>query len=263
MYPSAIAHTLLPIVMSASRVQRSKEWAFTTLPLTVGGYNLPMTRFDVITFDCYGTLINWEDGIWTAFENVGRQCGWQLSRDGVLSAYSEVEPVVEGEIFRSYHETLTESSKRVLRTFGLDLPAASEHFLAESLPRWRPFEDTNRALERLHAAGYRLGILSNVDDDLLARTLEHLPVSFDPIITAEQVRSYKPELGHFLAARSILGDARWLHAAQSYFHDVVPARALQIPVAWINRHDSVPELEVRPDFELRSLDALADLLAAT
>ncbi len=217
-------------------------------------------RFDTITFDCYGTLIDWEDGIWSAFETLATEQGWTITREGVLAAYQEVEPLVEGEEYRSYRETLAESSRRVARTFGVDLPSASEGFLSDSLASWRPFADTNRALERIHRAGYRLGILSNVDDDLLAQSLQHLTVPFDLVITAQQVRSYKPELGHFLAARKALGDARWLHAAQSYFHDIVPARALEIPVAWINRHAAVAELEVKPDFEVRNLDELADIL---
>lgn len=219
-------------------------------------------RFDVVTFDCYGTLIDWEDGIWSAFQGLAAQHGWTVSREGVLGAYQTVEPVVEAEEYRSYRETLAEASRRVARTFGHDLPSGSEDFLAASLPAWRPFEDTNRALERIHRAGYRLGILSNVDDDLIAQSLRQLSVPFDLVITAQQVRSYKPELGHFLEARKVIREARWMHAAQSYFHDIVPARALEIPVAWINRHAAVAELEAKPDFELPDLDGLADLLTA-
>ena len=129
------------------------------------------------------------------------------------------------------------------------------------MPRWPPFADTNAALERLAAAGYRLGILSNVDDDLLAGTRRHFTVTFDPVVTAQQVRSYKPAHGHFLTARERLGGARWLHAAQSYFHDVTPARALAIPVAWINRKREAPSGTARPDRELTTLRDLADWLA--
>ncbi|HEV2719662.1 MAG TPA: HAD-IA family hydrolase [Thermoanaerobaculia bacterium] len=97
------------------------------------------------------------------------------------------------------------------------------------------FPDTNAALERLRGAGYRLGILSNVDDDLLAATRRHFSVGFDLIVTAQQVRSYKPGHAHFLEARKRIGEARWLHAAESNFHDIVPANALGIENAWINR----------------------------
>ena len=115
---------------------------------------------------------------------------------------------------------------RSARRAGSRLAAAIvEHSCRRSLPRWKPFADTNRALERLRAAGYRLGILSNVDDDLLAETRRHFTVDFDLIITAQQVGSYKPAPGHFVAARKRIGSARWLHAAQSNFHDVAPTHA--------------------------------------
>jgi FMN phosphatase YigB (HAD superfamily) len=140
---------------------------------------------------------------------------------------------------------------------GWEMPEAIAREFAASLPSWRPFADTNRALSRLAGVGIRLGILSNVDDDLLAGTREHFTVDFDLVITAEQVRSYKPEHGHFLAARERLGDAHWLHAAQSYFHDVVPCAELGIPSAWINRHGEPPAGNVRPDYEFRDLAGLA------
>lgn len=221
------------------------------------------TRFDVVTFDCYGTLIDWEEGIASAFQRLGQRQGWSFTREGILAAYSEVEPVVEGESYRSYRDVLAESARRVARTFGVNLPAGSEGFLAESLPTWRPFDDTNRALERLRSLGLSLGILSNIDDDLLAETLRHFTVPFEFVITAESVGAYKPELNHFMAAREAVGGRAWLHAAQSYFHDVVPARAMNIPTVWVNRHGSAPELEVRPDREVRNLDQLADLLSGT
>ena len=110
------------------------------------------------------------------------------------------------------------------------------------------------------SAGIRLGILSNIDDDLLAGTLRHLTVDFELTLTAQQLRSYKPAHGHFLTARERIGDARWLHAAQSYFHDVVPARELGIPVAWINRKAEEPQGQARPDRNLHDLAELADWL---
>jgi FMN phosphatase YigB (HAD superfamily) len=130
-----------------------------------------------------------------------------------------------------------------------------------SLTSWTPFADTNAALERLRGAGHRLGILSNVDDALLAGTREHFTVDFDLIVTAQQVRSYKPATGHFLAARESIGDARWLHAAQSNFHDVVPCNALGIPTAWVNRRGDVALDGGTPTHEVRDMAGLADLLA--
>jgi 2-haloalkanoic acid dehalogenase type II len=155
---------------------------------------------------------------------------------------------------------LAETARRVAKHFDWALMPERARGLADSLPSWKPFPDTNPALERLASAGYRLGILSNVDDDLLAGTLRHFTVPFDPLVTAQQVRSYKPSPGHFETARRRIGESRWLHAAQSHFHDVVPCRALGIPVAWVNRRAEPGRMDARPDLEVRTLAGLADAL---
>lgn len=216
--------------------------------------------FDIITFDCYGTLIDWETGISGAFLAAASADGIDLEREAVLRAYAELEPVVEAEAYQRYRAVLDETARRVAARLGWDLSAQRSSFLSECLPHWRPFDDTNPALERLAAAGYRLGILSNVDDDLLAGTLRHLSVDFELRITAQQVGSYKPAHGHFLAARERIGDRRWLHAAQSYFHDIVPAAALDIPAAWINRKRATPAGGGHPVRELYTLTELAEWL---
>ena len=217
--------------------------------------------YEVITFDCYGTLIDWEAGIGGWFEATAAEEGFRIGRPEALDAYSEIEPAVEAEAYRSYREVLTETALRVAKRFGWLLKPDRARGLAESLPEWKPFADTNPALERLAAAGCRLGILSNVDDDLLAATRRHLSVPFEILVTAEQVRSYKPAPGHFEEARRRIGSSRWLHAAQSRFHDILPCRALGIPVAWVNRKAEHPGLDMQPDFEVDSLAALADHLA--
>lgn len=216
--------------------------------------------YDVITFDCYGTLIDWEGGIAGAFAKAAAADGVTLDREEVLAAYAEIEPEVESEAYRRYRDVLAETALRVAE--GLNWPISPDRaaFLPDSLPDWRPFPDTNPALERLAAAGYTLGILSNVDTDLLEATRRHFTVPFEIIVTAEQAGSYKPAHGHFNLARERIGDRRWLHAAQSYFHDVVPARALHIPVAWVNRKAEPPTGAARPDRELRDLAALAEWL---
>jgi 2-haloalkanoic acid dehalogenase type II len=214
--------------------------------------------YDIITFDCYGTLVDWEQGIVDAFARAPG-CDHLLA-EGLLTAYAEIEPEVEAGCYRRYQAVLTETARRVAARLGCALTGEQAGFLARSLPDWPPFPDTNLSLERLAAAGYRLGILSNVDDDLLAATRRHFTVPFELLVTAEQVGSYKPAPGHFRAARQRIGDERWLHAAQSYFHDVVPARALGVPVAWINRKGEAPSGEARPDREFRTLADLADWL---
>jgi 2-haloalkanoic acid dehalogenase type II len=218
--------------------------------------------YDVVTFDCYGTLIDWESGIGSWFQSKAAFAGVALSRPDALAAYAEIEPAVEAEAYRSYRQVLVETALRVGRRFGWRLTAREAASLVESLADWRPFPDTNLALERLSAAGYRLGILSNVDDDLLADTMRHFRVRFEVLVTAQQARSYKPAFGHFQTARQRIGAAPWLHAAQSPFHDVVPARALGIPVAWVNRKGLSALADVRPDIEVRSLAELVDRLEA-
>jgi 2-haloalkanoic acid dehalogenase type II len=229
--------------------------------LSFAGHPMRAARsYDIITFDCYGTLIDWDAGIAGAFARAVAETGARLDPRRVLEVYEEIEAVVEAEPYQSYRLVLTESARRLARHLGWALPEARAGFLADSLPLWLPFPDTNAALERLFRAGYRLGILSNVDDDLLAGTRKHFTVPFDLVVTAQQVGSYKPAPAHFVTARERIGTARWLHAAQSPFHDVEPARRHGIPVAWINRKRLVRG-EPRPDREVGSLAELADWLA--
>jgi 2-haloalkanoic acid dehalogenase type II len=217
--------------------------------------------YDVITFDCYGTMIDWEGGIRTAFSAFAAAMRVSLDVDAALALYIETEAAVEAEVYRSYRAVLTETTRRIATRLGWRLPPERAEFLADSLPAWPPFRDTNPALRRLAGAGYRLGILSNIDDELLVWSRRHLAASFDIIVTAEQVGSYKPAPAHFTTARDLVGGQRWLHAAQSYFHDVVPARALGVPVAWINRKGQTQAGDAKPDREFRTLTGLADWLA--
>lgn len=215
-------------------------------------------KYEFVTFDCYGTLIDWESGIADAFIRAAREDGVDLRREEILRAYALVEPVVERETFRPYRDVLTESATRVAHALGWALAYERGTFLVTSLAHWKPFPDTNAALERLRAAGYRLGILSNVDDDLLSATRRHFTVDFDLIVTAQQVRSYKPATAHFLKAQEKIGDQRWLHAAQSNFHDIVPASALGIPSAWVNRKGE--KGGAVPTYEVKDMAGLAALL---
>ena len=220
--------------------------------------------YEIVTFDCYGTLVDWEGGISRAFIGAAAEDGLSLEREAVLRAHAEIEPVVQAEAYRSYRWVLTETARRMAAGFHWQISEERASFLAESLPTWAPFEDTNAALSRLASAGMRLGILSNVDDDLLAGTIRHLAVPFDLLVTAEQVGTYKPNPRHFEEARRRIeqrggGDKGWLHAAQSLFHDVAPASSLGIPVAWINRKRESSFLGV-PNEEFGSLYELADWL---
>jgi 2-haloalkanoic acid dehalogenase type II len=217
--------------------------------------------YDVVTFDCYGTLIDWESGIGGWFERAAAADGIAVASSDALAAYAEIEPEVEARVYLSYRGVLTATALRVAKRFHWSMAPERASTLAESLPSWQPFPDTNPALEKLAERGYALGILSNVDDDLLSATLSHLTVRFDLLVTAQQVRSYKPAMPHFTTARERIGEnRRWLHAAQSLFHDVVPSRALGIPVAWINRKGQPAPSNSLPDMEVKTLASLAEHL---
>lgn len=191
-------------------------------------------RYDFLTFDCYGTLVDWRNGILQAFATAAADAG-RVDPQRILDLHARHEAAVQSGPYRSYREVLTETARRMAAELGLERQLGSCEFLADSLPRWRPFAEVGAALASLRRAGFRLGILSNVDDDLLAATLERLEVDFDLLVTAEQVRSYKPAAAHFERAGERIGRRPWLHVAQSRFHDIVPAQRLGISAAWINR----------------------------
>lgn len=223
-------------------------------------HHVEALEYEIITFDCYGTLIDWEKGISDAFVSAAAADGHSIDARKVIELYARTERNVEADTYRSYADVLRETSLRIAKDLGWTPSKPS--FLLESLPRWQPFPDTNDALHRLLEAGVRLGILSNVDDELLEETRKHLSAPFELIITAQQVQSYKPAEGHFLEARRRIGDARWLHAAQSSFHDIVPARALEINTAWINRKGEQSPPSGQPDHEFRDLAGLASWVEA-
>jgi 2-haloalkanoic acid dehalogenase type II len=217
--------------------------------------------YDVITFDCYGTLIDWERGIAEVFADLARAAGVALDAQAALADYHAIEPAVESETYRPYREVLAKTARRAAVQQGWAMGDAVARAFAARLPEWPPFPDTDAALARMVGAGYRLGILSNVDDDLLTATLRHFSTPIDMIITAQQVGSYKPAHSHFLRARERIGGLRWLHAAQSHFHDVVPATALGVPAVWVNRkREALPTGGPAPLAEVATLAELADWL---
>ncbi len=211
----------------------------------------------IITFDCYGTLIDWRSGIRDAFARAAASEDVAVDAEALLDAYNAFEPEVEQERYRSYRDVLTETAARAAQSLGWQLRYDHAAFLAESLPSWRPFPDTNAALERLVASGHRLAILSNVDDDLIAATRRHFTVGFEFVITAQQVGSYKPALNHFLAARERVAGLAWLHAAQSDLHDIIPTNSLGVPNAWINRLGEEPLEGGKPSFEYPDMASFA------
>jgi 2-haloacid dehalogenase len=225
---------------------------------------LDFSRFEILTFDCYGTLINWEAGLLAALDRILSAHSKRIDDAALLKLYGDFELRAEQPPFQPYREVLGS----VVRHFGAELgftPTAEEiRSLADSLPRWNPWPDTVAALRQLKAL-FRLAILSNVDDDLFAGTRPQLEVAFDEVITAQQARAYKPSLTLFeLALSRIKTPAhRVLHVGQSIYHDVVPAQALGLATVWVNRPSARPGVgavksaEARPDMTVTSLAQLA------
>ena len=211
--------------------------------------------FEWVSFDCYGTLVDWETGISGAVGEVLESHGVRMSRGEILGLFADVEPRVQGsESFLKYREVL----RRVMELMGseleIELSESELGCLADTLPDWPVFPDTVGALRALKER-YRLAVISNVDDDLFAGTAEALEVEFDAVVTAEQVGSYKPDMRNFEVARERMGveKERWLHVAESRYHDIGPANRLGIASVWVNRadrgggtrrSDAVPDVEV-------------------
>ena len=205
------------------------------------------------TFDCYGTLIDWNGGIGRELERLfGAARGGEL-----LHANHGHEPQIQREDpGRSYREVMAVALAR------LGAPADEEEALGRSLPGWDPFPETPAALEEARTRGWRLAVLSNADRDLLDASLARIGVEFDLTVAASEIGSYKPSPGHWdeFFARSGADRERHVHVGASLFHDVAPAVALGLRTVWINRLGE--EAEPQPDVELRSLAGLADGLGS-
>jgi len=216
-----------------------------------------LRRTNTITFDCYGTLIDWSAGLWQSFAAIFGPVVAERKQEW-FEAYVRVEAEVESGPYRSYREILAVVTERLAREFDLPLPAGREAKLAEMLPGWAPFPDTNAALTRLKKR-FRLGVLSNVDKDLFAGTAKQFDVEFDFVVTAEDVRSYKPAHGHFQRLIDSHGDIETaLHVAQSLYHDGAPANKLGLAFVWINRYKELNNTGVRPLAEFPDLRSFAD-----
>ena len=203
------------------------------------------------TFDCYGTLIDWNGGIGRQLERL-----FGAARAGeLLRAYHELEPQIQREDpARSYREVMAVALAR------LGAPPGEEDALERSLPRWDPFPEVPAALEEARARGWRLAILSNTDRDLLDASLARIGVEFDESIVASEIGSYKPAHAHWdeFFARSGAARERHAHVGASLYHDIAPAATLGLRTIWVNRLGE--EAEPQPDVELRSLTGLAENL---
>jgi 2-haloacid dehalogenase len=226
---------------------------------------LDFTRFQVLTFDCYGTLIDWETGIWEALRPVLERHGAAAGREQALEWFGALESEAERPPYRDYKTVLRDVLEGFGRRAGFAPTDTECHNFAQSVGEWPAFPDTAAALQALRAR-FQLAIVSNVDDDLFALSARRLGVTFDWVITAEQARSYKPSHQNFLLAMRRIGlpRERVLHVAQSLYHDVAPARSLGLSTVWVNRRrglagpGATPAAEAKPDFEVPDLRTLAE-----
>ncbi|MET9629262.1 HAD-IA family hydrolase [Lentzea sp. NPDC006480] len=231
---------------------------------------MDLTKFQALSFDCYGTLIDWESGLAAVLSPWARSEGLSLSDEELLLAYSTHEAAVEAETFRLYPDVLAEAFRRTGAQLGRPVSAEWAARLGASVPDWPAFPDSTDALARL-ASRYQLIILSNVHRAGFAGSNKWLRGDFAAIITAEDVGGYKPAENHFRALDTTLDSlgierSGLLHVAQSLFHDHVPARREGLPSVWINRRRDKPGWGATPqpsgdfsyDLEFGSMGEFAD-----
>jgi len=209
-----------------------------------------------LTFDCFGTLIDWRHGIRTTGELLFPGRG-----EAFLDAYITLEAEVESEgSFKRYRAVLTETARRAARQLDLDLKSDDATALVSTIPHWPPFADVGPALAELRREGWKFALLTNCDRDIIALTQRRLPASFDAVVTAEDVSAYKPSPDHFRLFQSTFGSSAdaWIHVAQSYFHDIRPTHELGITRIWVNRQGEKDD----PALADATIRGLADLPTA-
>jgi 2-haloacid dehalogenase len=228
---------------------------------------LNFDNFAVLTFDCYGTLIDWETGILAALRPILQNHHIELPDEELLELYGSLEAAAEAIEYHEYETVL----KMVLTGIGLELdftPSYAElHEFAQSVGRWPAFSDSALALQALQQK-YKLAVISNIDDASFKVSAQQLAINFDWVITAQRVRSYKPALRNFELALAEIGlpPGKVLHIAQSLYHDIAPAQALGLSTVWVNRrqdqkgHGATPPAEAQPDFIVPDLKTLVTQL---
>jgi 2-haloacid dehalogenase/putative hydrolase of the HAD superfamily len=214
-----------------------------------------------VTFDVYGTLIDWESGVVDAFKKEAARDGHPLKdTEELVNMFHEISRDVEGGSYELYAEVLRRTVVEITKRMEWPLEPSRSGFLPDSVQRWPAFRETNPQLKKL-VKKFQTGLISNVDDKLLGQTRRHIPHDFDLVVTAQQVRSYKPDPAHFKEfARRIGGKKGWVHVASSYHHDVEPCLKDKVPVIWVNRRGEELEGRKKPDAEVKTLKEAAEVL---
>jgi 2-haloacid dehalogenase len=220
-------------------------------------------KIEWVTFDVYGTLIDWETGAYEAFTAEAARDGFTIERDQLIPLFMSIQKEIQSGSYELYAEVLRRTAVRIAKELGWPLEPSRSGFLPDSVPRWQPFKETNAQLDRF-AKKYNIGLISNIDDKLLGLTRRHFRTDFDLVVTAQQVRSYKPDPAHFKEAeRRIGGKKGWVHVGSSYYYDVDPCIKAKIPVIWVNRHkEPLDPSQKKPTAEVKSLLEAAKLLGA-
>jgi 2-haloacid dehalogenase len=214
-----------------------------------------------VSFDVYGTLIDWEEGVYQAFKREADRDGFTIDRDEIIPLFHEISREIEGGSYELYAEVLRRTALEIAKRIGWPLEPSRSGFLPDSVARWAPFKETNTQLRKFMGK-FETGLISNVDDKLLGQTRRHIPGDFDLVVTAQQVRSYKPDPAHFKEAERRMGGKKgWVHVAASYYHDIEPCAKLKIPVIWVNRNkEQLDPGQKKPTEEVKSLLEAAKLL---
>ena len=220
-------------------------------------------QISLVTFDVYGTLIDWEQGIIDAFENEAARDGFTIDRDEVIGHFHDISREIEGGSYELYAEVLRRTAVEISKRLDWPLEPSRSGFLPDSVQRWPPFKETNTQLTKV-TKKYKTGLISNIDDKLLGQTRRHIPHDFDLVVTAQQVRSYKPDPAHFKECERRIGTKKgWVHVASSYYYDVEPCLKAKVPVIWVNRtKEQLEPGAKKPTAEVKSLLEAAKLLGA-
>ena len=222
------------------------------------------SKVTFVTFDVYGTLIDWESGVFDAFRREASRDGFTIDdREEIIPRFHQYEREIEGGSYELYAEVLRRVAIRIAKDIGWPLETSRAGFLPDSLARWPAFKETNTQLDRFRKK-YELGLISNIDDKLLGETRRWFKTDFDLVVTAQQVRSYKPDPAHFKEAERRIGTRKgWVHVASSYYYDVEPCIKAKIPVIWVNRNkETLDASQKKPTAEVKNLLEAAKLLGA-
>lgn len=218
-----------------------------------------------VTFDVYGTLIDWETGVYEAFEKEAERTDFKLpDKAKLIELFNQHQEEIKSGSYELYAEVLRRIALRIAKDLEWDLEPSRTNFLPDSVVRWKPFREANAALDRI-AKKYQVGLVVDIDDKLLVASRRHIRSDFDIVVTAQQVRSYKPEAAHFTeTARRIGGKKGWMHVGSSYYYDVGPSLKAKLPTVWVNRKkEKLPDAKAKkPDLEVKNLRELADKLKA-